>query len=128
VGIPLVVIDPGRPISYLVLEPGVPVQTADGVRLGEIKRVLAEPEADVFDGLVLDTEEGDRFVDAPNVAEIYERLVVLGLSAEDARGLPVPTANPAALAVSPEDTVEPGGSNRAGDAVRRAWDLISGKY
>jgi hypothetical protein len=122
------VVDPGPPISYLVLEPGVPVHTADGARVGEIKRVLAEPEADVFDGLIVDTEEGDRFVDAPNVAELYERLVVLGLTAEDARGLPAPTANPAALGVSPEDAVEPSGSDRVGDAVRRAWELISGKY
>lgn len=39
--------------------------------------MLADSETDIFDGLIVDTPDGDRFVDAPHVDELYERAVVL---------------------------------------------------
>ena len=64
--------------------------------------MLADPDVDVFDGTVLDTSAlpgGRRFVDATQVAEIYERGVVLTLEAAAAEGLPEPSANPGEMAV-----------------------------
>jgi hypothetical protein len=118
----------GDPISYMVLAEGTPVLTRDETRIGEVKRVLADFEEDVFDGLIIDTRQGERFVDAPHVRELYERAVLLDLSAEEAAHLPEPTASPAVMHVDPDDTAQPSAARRTGDALRRAWDRISGKY
>ena len=42
----------------------------------------------IFDGIVLRTPEGDRFVDAPEVVRITERRVTLSITAHEARSLP----------------------------------------
>lgn len=83
--------DLGAPLSYLVLEKGVPVYSSDGQRLGRVVRVLSAPEANMFDGIVFDTTAGPgghRFVDAPEVGQIYERGVVLKIDAAEAESLP----------------------------------------
>jgi hypothetical protein len=120
--------DLGDPISYLVLEPGTPVLSADGERLGKVKRVLAVPDDDIFDGLILDTPDGDRFVDAEHVGRLHERGAVLDLAAGDAHHLPEPTAAPAAMEVTPDDAAGRGAGGELGAALRRAWDRISGNY
>lgn len=121
--------DLGAPASYLVLAEGTPVQSADGVGIGTVKRVLAVPDDDIFDGLILDTPEGDRFIDADHVARIYERGVVLDLRGEDAHHLPEPSGSPAAMEVTADDTAERGGAgHELGQALRKAWDRISGNY
>ena len=54
----------------MTLAAGVPVYSRDGQRLGEVEHVLAEPEKDIFDGIVFDASPvpgGHRFVDAPEV-------------------------------------------------------------
>lgn len=52
-------------------------------------RDVLENEAEhIFDGLVLDTPAGQRFVDAPEVARITARAVTLTLDAEAVAGLP----------------------------------------
>jgi hypothetical protein len=116
--------DLGAPGSYMTLTPGVPVLSSDGQRLGTVAHVLAEPEQDIFDGIVIDTAAGNRFVDAPEVYAIHEGGVVLGIDEAAAGGLPEPSANPAAMAAGPDDTAE-GELERK---LRRAWDLISGNY
>jgi hypothetical protein len=121
-------VDRGDRISYLVLQEGTAVETADGRSLGTVKRVLAEADADIFDGLIVATDRGERFVDAPNVADLYERLVVLGLTSDHVRHLPEPGENPAKLSTTPDDTVADSAGDKVGDAIRRAWNLISGKY
>jgi PRC-barrel domain len=83
--------DLGAPLSYLVLQRGVPVYSSDGQRLGRVTRVLSAPEANMFDGIIFDTKTGPgghRFVDAPEVGQIYERGVVLKIDAADAASLP----------------------------------------
>jgi hypothetical protein len=119
--------DLGGQTSYLSIERGMPVLSADGEKVGEVEHLLADPEVDVFDGLVLDTSVlpgGHRFVDASQVDRVHERGVVLGISAADAERLPEPSESPAALEVGPEDLVE----DDLKDKLRRAWDLISGNY
>ncbi|HEV2814145.1 MAG TPA: PRC-barrel domain-containing protein [Solirubrobacteraceae bacterium] len=93
----------GEPIAYMVLAEGTRVEGRDGEEIGTVKRVLADEGADIFDGLILDTSDGDRFVDAPQVRELYERLVILEMSAGDAQRLPEPTASPAAVDLNADD-------------------------
>ena len=80
--------DDGHAISYKVLEPGTPVHASDGSELGSVREVLENKAEHIFDGLVIDTPGGQRFVDAPEVARIAERRVTLTLDAEGAAALP----------------------------------------
>jgi hypothetical protein len=83
--------DLGAPLSYLVLGKGVSVYSSDGQRLGRVVKVLSAPEANMFDGIIFDTKAGPgghRFVDAPEVGQIYERGVVLTIDAAEAESLP----------------------------------------
>jgi hypothetical protein len=115
----------GEPSSYLAVKKGVPVFSSDGEALGRVVRVLSAPNLDMFDGIVIDTTAGPgghRFVDAPEVGEIYEGGVVLRIDAEQASRLQAPDANPGALSVNPADLV----GGRPG-AFRRAWNALTGK-
>ena len=116
--------DLGAPGSYITLGEGVPVYSSDGQRLGEVEHVLAEPDKDIFDGIVFGVPGSHRFVDAPEVERIHERGVVLALDAAGAERLPEPSENPATMSASPDDSAE-GELERK---LRRAWDLISGRY
>jgi hypothetical protein len=120
--------DHGRPISYLVLEDGTDVLASEGTRVGTVKRVLALPDDDIFDGLILDTPEGDRFVDADNVGPLYERGVFLKLDAGQARYLPEPTPSPAMLEPTPDDIAGDTPGDELRHRIRQVWDRISGNY
>jgi hypothetical protein len=113
----------GEPISYLVLEPGVEVLSADGERVGVVRHVLADAEADIFDGLVIDTTAGPRFVDAPEVAELRTGTVTLTLSSDAVALLPKPEPNPAVMEHRGAEDAESPLEHK----LRRAWELISGK-
>lgn len=120
--------DLGEPSSYLALEKGAEVYTCDGERIGRVEHVLAVPDDDIFDGIVLDTSVlpgGHRFVDADQVEEIFERGVLLKIDREAADRLPEPTPNPAALEVTPDDVAE-GSEGTLKRKLHRAWQLISG--
>jgi uncharacterized protein YrrD len=121
--------DLGEPSSYLQLGDGAEVYTCDGEKVGEVEHVLAAPEQDIFDGIVLDTSVlpgGHRFVDADQVEEIFERGVLLKIDRGAAQSLPQPSSNPAAMEVTPGDVAEED-EDALKRKLRRAWDLISGK-
>ncbi len=80
--------DADHAISYKVLEAGTPVLDRDGGDVGSVREVLENKAEHIFDGLVLDTPAGQRFVDAPEVARIAELRVTLALDAEAAAALP----------------------------------------
>jgi uncharacterized protein YrrD len=83
--------DLGHPVSYLVAKSGIPVFSNEGENLGRVVKVLAAPEANMFDGILFDTSwgpGGHRFVDAPEVGQIYERGVVLEIAAAEVDSLP----------------------------------------
>ena len=83
--------DLGAPLSYLVLKRGVPVFSSDGQQVGRVIKVLAAPEAHMFDGILFDAKRGPggrRFVDAPEVERIHERGVVLRIRAAEVESLP----------------------------------------
>ena len=50
--------DLGDPTSYLELEAGTRVYGSDGGEIGAVEHVLADADADIFDGLVIDTRVG----------------------------------------------------------------------
>jgi uncharacterized protein YrrD len=117
--------DLGDPISYLVLSKGTPVLSSEGHELGRVEHVLADADADVFDGVIVELRGGGhRFVDAPEVANIHQRGVVLSLDEAGVAGLHEPQANPATLETGPDDTTREG----LNDKLRRAWDYLSGNY
>ncbi len=118
----------GAPIAYLVLQEGTAVLASDGAPIGSVKRVLAVPDDDIFDGLILDTDEGDRFVDADHVGDIYERAVFLTLNSDDARRLPEPTKNPGMLEPSPDDVAGDTPTDQLEYRIRQVWNRISGNY
>jgi hypothetical protein len=90
-----VAIDDGQAIHYAALEKGVPVYSSDEVRLGLVVEVLDNYAEHIFDGIVMQTEEGDlRFVDAPEVARTAERGVTLSIKAVEAAELPPPEKPP----------------------------------
>jgi hypothetical protein len=117
--------DSGAPMSYLTLAPGTPVHTSDGTEVGRVAHVLADADADIFDGIVIDARRGGhRFVDAPYVAEITSGAVTLTIDAAAAERLPEPSENPAEVAAHPDDTAEGALHHK----LRRAWDWVSGRY
>jgi hypothetical protein len=81
---------PDHPIAYTALTPGTPVQTSDGHPFGTVQSVLVDEKVSVFDGIVVQTPEGTRFVDADQVGSIFTTYVRTTLSAEQAANLPPP--------------------------------------
>jgi hypothetical protein len=80
----------GRQIGYKLLPRGVPVHTSDGEQIGTVHKVLDNAREHIFDGIVISTRDGLRFVDAPEVARITETRVTLTIEAAEARELPEP--------------------------------------
>jgi len=83
-------VDEGLPIAYSVLDRGVPVYAAGGEHLGAVDHVVAAPEQDIFHGIVMRGEAGQRFVAADQVAALHERGVDLRIDAAAAATLPEP--------------------------------------
>jgi hypothetical protein len=80
--------DDDHQIGYQALPRGVPVVTSDGVTLGTVAKVLDNAREHIFDGIVMKTDKGRRFVDAPEVARITLRQVTLTIDAAEAASLP----------------------------------------
>ena len=113
--------------SYLTLEAGASVISADGERVGTVEHVLRDDATGIFDGIVIDMRLGPgglHFVDAPEVAEIGPDGVRLTISAGEAEHLPKPSPNPAVMEHHGVEDTE--GSMTA--KLHRAWDRISGNY
>ena len=112
--------DDGHAIGYKVLKRGTPVRSSDGVQIGTVRRVQDNAREHIFDGIVIDTPDGRRFVDAPEVARIFERAVVLTITADEARDLPEQGSGdePSGCA-----TRRPcGARKRLGRSMRDRWD------
>ena len=75
-------------ISYQALPRGVPVHAADRAKVGTVHRVLDNAREHIFDGIVLDTGQGRRFVDAPEVGRITRRRVTLTIDEAAIANLP----------------------------------------
>ena len=73
-----------QPTSYLTLAPGTTVVDRFGQRIGSVDQVLLHAGG-AFDGIIVGTEVGTRFVDAPEVRRISQRAVVLGVAEADVK-------------------------------------------
>ncbi len=86
--------DDGEPISYLALANDTPVLSAGGSEFGKVVHVLQVPELDEFDGIVVGTKAGHRFVDRDQITEITTSCVRCSLSDDQAAALPAPNGPP----------------------------------
>jgi hypothetical protein len=82
--------DDGFAVSYKALKRGTTVRSSDGVEVGNVRKVLDNARENIFDGIVVETRKGMRFVDAPEVAHIAERAVTLTITAEEVAELSEP--------------------------------------
>ena len=119
--------DHGERIAYTVLAEGTPVLASDGTEVGSVKRVLADEGTDIFDGITIDAD-GERFVDAAQIGDLYERAVVLTISVREATELPEHTPSPAVIDVDADTIAGDGPGDAPRNVARRAWDRISGNY
>jgi hypothetical protein len=111
--------DDGHAIGYKVLKRGTAVRTSDGVQIGTVRRVQDNAREHIFDGIVIDTADGRRFVDAPEVARIFERAVVLTITAEEAKALP---EQGSAFSARMRNASSVRRAKRLGRSMRDRWD------
>jgi hypothetical protein len=81
-------------ISYMAAVRGTPVLTSTGTQIGTLEHVLEVPEVDVFDGIVIATEAGLRFVEADDVQRITRSHIWCSLDDAKAAQLPPPRGAP----------------------------------
>jgi hypothetical protein len=82
------------PISYAAAAPGTPVLSRSGTQIGTLEHVLEVPEVDVFDGIVIATTAGLRFIDADYVREITRSHIMTSLDDAQAAELAPPQGAP----------------------------------
>ena len=88
-------IDDGHAIHYTAIPRGTPVYSSDEQMVGKVVEVLDNFREHIFDGLVIETDRGDRrFVDAPEVARTAELAVTLTITAAECAELPPPEGGP----------------------------------
>jgi hypothetical protein len=81
-------------ISYLAAVPGTPVLSSTGTQIGTLEHVLQIPDLDVFDGIVIATKDGLRFIDADDVRRITRSHIQSGLDDAQASQLQPPDGAP----------------------------------
>jgi hypothetical protein len=114
------VTDDGHAISFKVLRRGTPVLSADGVRLGTVRRVHEATRENLFDGIDVDTSAGVRFLDAPEVARIAERAVTATFDADEAPRYLVDRGSALVRRLGMSPTVRR--AKRAGRGWRERWE------
>jgi hypothetical protein len=82
------------PISYQAATRGTPVLASTGSEIGKLEHVLQVPELDIFDGIVIGTHEGLRFVPADDVTQITRGHIQTGLDDAQAAALQPPSGPP----------------------------------
>lgn len=78
------------PVSWLMVEKGWRVVGSDGAELGTVDEVLGDPDADIFNGLVLSLGRlsGNRYLPAERVRGIWPDRVEVDASAAELERLP----------------------------------------
>jgi len=77
-------------VSYRAAVPGAPVLTRSGKEIGTLEHVLEIPDLDLFDGIVVATDWGLRFIDAGRVELITITSIRCSLDDAEADRLPPP--------------------------------------
>jgi hypothetical protein len=81
-------------ISYQAASPGTPVFSSDGVEIGRLEHVLKVEELDLFDGIVIATDSGLRFIDADQIEVITRAYIRSTMDHAHAGLLPAPDGPP----------------------------------
>ena len=73
-----------QPVSWFVIEPGWAVESSDGKEVGTVHEVLADENADIFDGLAVTPGllKRPRYVPGESVSEITEGRIQLTITAD----------------------------------------------
>jgi hypothetical protein len=86
--------DDDTAISYEAAVHGSKVLTSTGTEIGTLEHVLEVPSLDVFDGIVISTTSGLRFIDADQVERITARYIRCSIDNAQAAKLPAPDGAP----------------------------------
>ena len=105
-------------VSYGAAVPGTPVLTSSGKEIGTLEHVLEVPELDLFDGIVIATDWGLRFIDADQIELITVRHIRCRLDDAEAARLPPPDGT-AVYRVSALDEIGDSLHERLGRMFRR---------
>jgi hypothetical protein len=112
--------DDGHAVSFQVLRRGTPVRSADGVQLGTVRRVHEAKREHIFDGIDVDTPEGLRFLDAPEVRRIAERWVTTTFPASEKDANLTDRGSRIARMLGNTTTARR--AKRTGESLRDRWD------
>jgi hypothetical protein len=107
-------------VSYQAAVPGTPVLTRSGKEIGTLEHVLEVPGRDLFDGIVVATDWGLRFIPADEVELITVRHVRCRLDDVQADKLP-PPEGAAVYRVSALDEIGDSLHERLGRMFRRPY-------
>ena len=105
-------------VSYQAAVCGTPVFTRSGTEIGTLEHVLEVPSLDLFDGIVVATDWGLRFIDADQIELITIRNVRCRLDDAEAAKLPPPDGA-AVYRVSSLDEIGDSLHERLGRMFRR---------
>jgi hypothetical protein len=86
-----VVGDTADPVSYEGVPLGVPLLSSSGQQFGTLVKVLEIPEEDLFDGVIVKTDHGRKFVDRDQIVEITTEFIKCDLDDNAAANLPEPS-------------------------------------
>ena len=111
--------DDGEPISYLALRPGAVVRSASGTLIGTVEEVLQIPSEDLFDGIVVSTDQGSRFIDSSQISSITTTTVHSTVTDAEAADLPLP------LGASPSSKGAPAATSSSTDT---SWTARIGRF
>jgi hypothetical protein len=110
------------PIAYEALSAGTPVVSTTGTEIGTVEHVLADSSLDLFDGIVVKTHDGLRFVTADQVGLITTTTVHSTVADADIPSLQAPHDGDAVYEADPEEYEGNGLSNWFGRMfLREHW-------
>jgi hypothetical protein len=110
------VADTAEPVSYEGVPLGVPLLSSSGKQFGTLAKVLEIPSEDLFDGVIVKTHNGRRFVDRDQIAEITTEYIKCDLDDAATDHLPEPSGAPVL-----EDEVTYGEGNSFREWVHRTF-------
>lgn len=81
-------------VSYQAAVLGTPVLSSTSAKIGTLEHVLEVRDLDLFDGIVVATHHGVRFIEADHVTRITRSHVETNLDDAEAAQLPAPDGPP----------------------------------
>jgi uncharacterized protein YrrD len=93
-------------VSWKAIEAGAAVRSSEGEEVGRVSEVTGDPEADIFNGLVISVGvlNADRYLPAERVRAIWPDRIEVAATAEEIANLP-DYEEPVAERWAPSDSV-----------------------